>query len=89
MKTISLIVNCIADTIIEAMGGITQVEEPIDPDIISEDKKKIELMDKSNLGASTELETSSDTKKEPEGELELVSEDEEVNKDVKEESQEK
>ena len=89
MKTISLIVNYIADTIIEATGGTAQNEELVQSDIISENEEETDIMDKSKTEESIELEISSDTEKEPEGELEKLSEDEEVNEGLKEESQEK
>ena len=88
MKTIGLIVNYIADTIIEATGGTAQIEEPVQSDIISENEEETEIMDESKTEESIELEISSDTEKEPEGELEKLSEDEEVNEGIKEESQE-
>ena len=89
MKTINLIVNCIADAIIEATGGTAQMDEPMDSDIISADKEETEIVGESVLEESTELETTSDTKKEPKEKLKLISEDEKVNEDVIEESQEK
>ena len=89
MKTIGLIVNYIADTIIEATGGTVQVDEPMDSDIISADKEETEILGESVLKESTEIETTSDTEKEPKEKLELISEDEKVSEDVLEESQEK
>ena len=65
MKTIGLIVNYIADTIIEATGGTAQVDEPMDSDIISANKKETEIVGESVPEESTEFETTSDTEKEP------------------------
>ena len=65
MKTIGLIVNYIADTIIEATGGTAQVDEPMDSDIISANKKETEIVGESVIEESTEFETTSDTEKKP------------------------
>ena len=86
MKTIGLIVNYIADTIIEATGGTAQGDELLDSDIISADKEEAETLSESKLNESTELETASNTEKELEEKLELVSEDEEVSEEVQEEN---
>ena len=88
MKTIDLIVNYIADTIIEAMGGTAQIDDPVASDIISADKEKTETVDESVFEDSTDPDTTIDTGKETEEKLELISEDEEISEDVHEESQE-
>ena len=89
MKTIGLIVNYIADTIIEATGGTAQVDKSMDSDIISADKREREIVGESVLGENVAIETTSDTEKEPKEKLELTSEDEKVSEDILEDSQEK
>ena len=73
MKTISLIVNYICDTIIEATGGSAQAEESAVDEQKSEDDNK---------------ETKDDAKTIPEKELELVVEDEAADEDAQKENQE-
>ena len=53
------------------------------------DKEETEILGESVLKESTEIETTSDTEKEPKEKLELISEDEKVSEDVSETSQEK
>jgi small subunit ribosomal protein S2 len=92
MKTIGLIVNYIADTIIEATGGTGEtapVDESMDSDIISSDKEETAIVGESVLEGSSEIEPTSDTETEPKEKLELTSEDEKVSEDVLEENQEK
>jgi hypothetical protein len=60
----------IADTIIEATGGTSQVDELMDADIISADKGETEIVGESVFEESTELETTRDTEKEPKEKLE-------------------
>ena len=89
MKTINLIVNYFSDVIIEATGGTAQIDEPVDSDIISEEEKKIEPVGDSSVDESSMSDTANDTEKDVEENLGLVSEDEDINVDVEEESQEK
>ena len=58
-------------------------------DIISEEEKKIEPLGDSSVEESSMSDTANNTEKDAEENLELVSEDEDVNVDVEEESQEK
>ena len=57
MKTIDLIVNYFADTIIEATGGTAQMDELVDSEIISIDEKKTKTVGENVLEESTETET--------------------------------
>ena len=71
MKTISLIVNYICDTIIEATGGIAQAEESLESENVPEEESAIDKQ----KSADDIKETKDDSKTIPEKELELVAED--------------
>ena len=83
MKTIKIIVEYIANTIIEATGGTTQADETVEPNV--------ELESDEQSGTKTEesvLEESVDSDDEEDKKIELVPEDEEVSGKVEEENQE-
>ena len=81
MKTISLIVNYICDTIIEATGGSAQAEESVD---VSEEESAVD----EQKSEDDNKETKDDAKTIPEKELELVAEDEAADEDAQKENQE-
>jgi len=88
MKTIGLIVNYFTDTIIEATGGTSQMDEPVESNTISTDKEETETASKSLSDDSADSETDSDTKKELEEKLVIAPKDEEVSEDVQEKNKE-
>ena len=71
MKTISLIVNYICDTIIEATGGSAQAEESLESENVPEEESAVDKQ----KSADDIKETKDDSKTIPEKELELVAED--------------
>ena len=71
MKTISLIVNYICDTIIEATGGTAQAEESLESENVPEEESAIDKQ----KSEDDIKETKDDSKTIPEKELELVAED--------------
>ena len=83
MKTIGLIVNYIADTIIEATGGTAQMDEAVDTAQVSETSEKI-IIEESPAEENAEPES--------EGEPEVTEEsgqtEEEIIEEVQEENQE-
>ncbi len=89
MKTINLIVNYFSELIIEATGGTAQIDEPADPNTISEEDEKIEVVGDSELDESTDNENTIDINEETQDNVELVSDEEVVTKDAQEENQEK
>ena len=81
MKTISLIVNYICDTIIEATGGSAQAEESVN---VSKEESAVD----EQKSEDDNKETKDDAKTIPEKELELVAEDEAADEDAQKENQE-
>ena len=81
MKTISLIVNYICDTIIEATGGSAQAEESVD---VPEEESAVD----EQKSEDDNKEINDDAKTIPEKELELVAEDEAADEDAQKENQE-
>ena len=71
MKTISLIVNYICDTIIETTGGTAQAEESLESENVPEEESAIDKQ----KSADDIKETKDDSKTISEKELELVEED--------------
>ena len=71
IKTISLIVNYICDTIIEATGGTAQAEESLESENVPEEESAVDKQ----KSADDIKETKDDSKTIPEKELELVAED--------------
>ena len=71
MKTISLIVNYICDTIIEATGGTAQAEASLESENVPEEESAVDKL----KSADDIKETKDDSKTIPEKELELVAED--------------
>ena len=84
MKTISLIVNYICDTIIEATGGTAQAEESLESENVPEEESAVDKQ----KSADDIKETKDDSKTIPEKELELVAEDKAVSEDAQKENQE-
>jgi small subunit ribosomal protein S2 len=84
MKTISLIVNYICDTIIEATGGTAQAEESLESENVPEEESAIDKQ----KSADDIKETKDDSKTIPEKELELVAEDKAASEDAQKENQE-
>ena len=84
MKTISLIVNYICDTIIEATGGTAQAEESLESEDVPEEESAIDKQ----KSEDDIKETKDDSKTIPEKELELVTEDEATSEDAQKENQE-
>ena len=84
MKTISLIVNYICDTIIEATGGTAQAEESLESENVPEEESAVDKQ----KSADDIKETKDDSKTIPEKELELVAEDEAADEDAQKENQE-
>ena len=84
MKTISLIVNYICDTIIEATGGTAQAEESLESENVPEEESAIDKQ----KSEDDIKETKDDSKTIPEKELELVAEDKAASEDAQKENQE-
>ena len=84
MKTISLIVNYICDTIIEATGGTAQAEESLESENVPEEESAIDKQ----KSADDIKETKDDSKTIPEKELELVAEDKAASEGAQKENQE-
>ena len=84
MKTISLIVNYICDTIIEATGGTAQAEESLESENVPEEGAVID----DPKSEDDNIETKDDSKTIPEKELELVAEDKAASEDAQKENQE-
>ena len=84
MKTISLIVNYICDTIIEATGGSAQAEESLESENVPEEESAVDKQ----KSADDIKETKDDSKTIPEKELELVAEDKAASEDAQKENQE-
>ena len=84
MKTISLIVNYICDTIIEATGGTAQAEASLESENVPEEESAIDKQ----KSADDIKETKDDSKTIPEKELELVAEDKAASEDAQKENQE-
>ena len=84
MKTISLIVNYICDTIIEATGGTAQAEESLESENVPEEESAVDKQ----KSADDIKETKDDSKTIPEKELELVAEDKAASEDAQKENQE-
>ena len=84
MKTISLIVNYICDTIIEATGGTAQSDEPVASDNITDEGAVVD----DPKSEDDNKETKDDAKIIPEKELELVAEDKAASEDAQKENQE-
>lgn len=84
MKTISLIVNYICDTIIEATGGSAQADEPAESDNLPEEGAVVD----DSKSEDDKKETKDDTKSIPEKELELVTENDPASEDAQKDNQE-
>lgn len=84
MKTISLIVNYICDTIIEATGGSAQADEPAESDNLPEEGAVVD----DSKSEDDKKETKDDTKSIPEKELELVTENDPAIEDAQKDNQE-
>ena len=84
MKTISLIVNYICDTIIEATGGTAQAEESLESENVPEEESAVDKQ----KSADDIKETKDDSKTISEKELELVAEDKAASEDAQKENQE-
>ena len=84
MKTISLIVNYICDTIIEATGGTAQAEESLESENVPEEESAIDKQ----KSEDDIKETKDDSKTIPEKELELVAEDKAASEGAQKENQE-
>ena len=84
MKTISLIVNYICDTIIEATGGTAQAEESLESENVPEEESTVDKQ----KSADDIKETKDDSKTISEKELELVAEDKAASEDAQKENQE-
>ena len=84
MKTISLIVNYICDTIIEATGGTAQAEASLESENVPEEESAIDKQ----KSEDDIKETKDDSKTIPEKELELVAEDKAASEDAQKENQE-
>ena len=84
MKTISLIVNYICDTIIEATGGSAQAEESLESENVPEEESAVDKQ----KSADDIKETKDDSKTIPEKELELVAGDKAASEDAQKENQE-
>ena len=84
MKTISLIVNYICDTIIEATGGSAQADEPAESDNLPEEGAVVD----DSKSEGDKKETKDDTKSIPEKELELVTENDPASEDAQKDNQE-
>ena len=82
MKTISLIVNYICDTIIEATGGTAQAEESLESENVPEEESAVDKQ----KSADDIKETKDDSKTISEKELELVTEDEATSEDAQKEN---
>jgi small subunit ribosomal protein S2 len=78
MKTIGLIVNYIADTIIEATGGTAQMDEAVDTEQDSETSEEI----------TEESPAEENAEPESEGEPEVTEESDQVEEEIIEEVQE-
>ena len=84
IKTISLIVNYICDTIIEATGGTAQAEESLESENVPEEESAVDKQ----KSADDIKETKDDSKTISEKELELVAEDKAASEDAQKENQE-